>query len=110
MEEQPRKRLGRPRKSVDVPNAIEEGADALNDNAGNGQVGAVGDSASTVNVQQGEDWGSFLLRVDGCRNPFLRNVFHPNPQASVIIRDNGNLNVFVGEIKGQLNTSDFIEI
>ena len=110
MDEQPRKRLGRPRKVVDIPNAVEEGADASNNDIGNGQVSPVGDSAPANPVRQGEGWSGFVAGVMACKHPGLRNVYHPNPETEIIIRDNGNLNVFVGDIKGQLNTGEFIEI
>jgi len=110
MEEQPRKRQYRKRVPVDIPHAAEEGADAPDHNAGNGQVGPVGDRPPAVDVRQAEDWVQFLDRVSACKHPGLRHVYHPKPEQEVILRDNGNLNVFVGEIKGQLNTSEFIEI
>lgn len=42
--------------------------------------------------------------------PSLRNVWHPDPGAQIIICPNVSINVFVGEKKGQLNTGEFIEI
>lgn len=40
----------------------------------------------------------------------LRNVWHPSPNADLIVTDNGSINVFKGAIKGQVNTGELIEI
>lgn len=42
--------------------------------------------------------------------PRLRNVWHPAPQQAMVVCANGNINVFEGPQRGQLNTGDFIEI
>lgn len=110
MEEQPSKRRGRPRKSLDLPNAIEEGADASSIDSGDGEAGAVGATAPANTAGQGEGWLGFVDRVKACTHDGLRHVYHPNPESELILRDNGNLNVFTGDIKGQLNTGEFIEI
>ena len=98
MEEQPSKRRGRPRKSLDVPNAVEEGADASNDNNGNGQVSPVGDSAPAIDVRQGEEWDSFVagIAAETYRpGATIRVAYHPNPQAEII---QGNWNVRVEKV------------
>lgn len=98
MDELTSKRRGRPRKPVDVPNAIEEGADALNNDSGNGEVGAVGDSAPAVNVRQSEDWDTFVagIAAETYRpGSTIRVAYHPNPQAEVI---QGNWNVRVEKV------------
>lgn len=110
MEELTSKRRGRPRKAVDVPDAIEEGADASSLDSGDGKAGAVGTATPAVDKGQGESWLGFVNRVNACTHAGLRHVYHPAPESELILRDNGNLNVFVGDIKGQLNTGDFIEI
>lgn len=95
MEEQPSKRQYRKRKPVDVFNAVEEGADASNDNNGDGQVSPVGDSAPTVDVRQSEGWDSFVSRVAAETyrpGSTIRVAYHPNPQAEII---QGNWNVRV---------------
>ena len=95
MEEQPRKRQYRKRVAVDVSNAVEEGADALNNNNGDGQVSAVGDSVPAVNVRQSEDWDSFVagIAAETYRpGSTIRVAYHPNPQADII---QGNWNVRV---------------
>lgn len=43
-------------------------------------------------------------------NPAIRNVFHPDPGHSLIHTERGNLNVFQGERKAQLQDGSFIEV
>lgn len=40
----------------------------------------------------------------------LRNVWHPEPREAIITTENGNLNVFTGPYKGQLNCGEHVEI
>lgn len=110
MEEQPSKRRGRPRKVMDVPEPIEEGEDASAIDAGIGETRTDRIEPSPDDVRQGESWLQFLDRVNACKNKKLRHVFHPNPQHNLIHRESGNLNVFVGPIKGQLSTGEFIDL
>ena len=98
MEELSGKRRGRPRKVVDLPNAVEEGADASDNNNGDGQVSEVGDSAPAVDVRQGEEWDSFVagIAAETYRpGSTIRVAYHPNPQADVI---QGNWNVRVEKV------------
>jgi hypothetical protein len=37
-------------------------------------------------------------------------VWHPDPVHNLVMCANGNINVFTGPYKGQLNTGDYIEI
>lgn len=98
MEELSGKRRGRPRKVVDLPNAIEEGADASDNNNGNGQVSEVGDSAPAVDVRQSTDWDSFVAGViaETYRpGSTIRVAFHPEPKEEII---QGNWNVRVEKV------------
>lgn len=98
MEEQPRKRQYRKRSTLDVPNAVAEGADASDNNAGDGQVSSVGDSTPAVDVRQSTDWDSFVAGVVAetyLPGSTIRVAYHPNPQAEII---QGNWNVRVEKV------------
>ena len=92
-------RRGRPRKTVDVPNAIEEGADATGDNAGNGQAGSVGIEPSPVSNGQTEGFSGFLARVLAAHEAsgyLIRTAYHPDADEEIIIHGNGSIPVFKG--------------
>ena len=40
----------------------------------------------------------------------IRNAWHPEPRHHMVITDRGNVNVWAGEVRGQLNTSEYIDI
>jgi hypothetical protein len=113
MEEQPRKRQGRPRKSMGVPDAIEEGSDAPSNNDGDGQAGEVRDSAPANPVRQGESWREFVAGVEALHNRTrwaIRQVWHQDPQTDIIYHQNGSILVNQGDPKALLNTGEVVEI
>lgn len=113
MEAIPRKRPGRPRKVLAVPNAVEEGADALDNNAGDGQVGGVGVAAQAIPVRPAQGWSDFVGRVIDLHNSTqwaVRHVYHPCPEQGIIPHDNGSIVVSRGEIKAILKDGKTVEI
>lgn len=58
------------------------------------------------------DWDEFVARCVARMNSRgdLRNVWHPEPRAHLIHTDNGNLNVWPGEVRGQVRTGEKIDI
>lgn len=112
MDELPSPRRGRPRKALAVPNAAEEGESPSHNDDGDGQAGADRLAAQTDVVGHSESWPEFYERVRHLAHaePRLRNVWHPTPGQGIVICANGNINVFEGPQRGQLNTGDFIEI
>lgn len=112
MDEQPSKRRGRPRKALPVCDDAEKAKSADHNDAGNGEVGAVGPTAQADAGGPGEGWDSFVDRVKAHfhADNRLRNVWHPDPREAIITTDNGNLNVFTGPHKGQLNNGEHVEI
>ena len=108
MEEVTRKGPGRPRKVVDVPNAIAEGEDANCLDNGDGETSGIGIETQAGDAGPGQDWNSFVARL---KDPALRTVWFPEPKSSIIPRDHAaHLVCFVGPIKGQLNTGAFVDI
>jgi hypothetical protein len=112
MDEQPSKRRGRPRKTVDVPDPAAQTQAANHDHDGDRQVGEAGASAQANDGRPAESWVEFVDRVKAAfaADPRLRSVWHPEPAEWLIVTDNGNLHVLQGERKGQLNTGEHIEI
>lgn len=105
MEEQPSKRRGRPRKHLDVPVPVEEGADASDLNDGIGQ--ASGDGTPAQAIPEGKvdqlamSWADFQERIKqmtlGKHRTEIRVAYHPQPEAE-IISGNWNVRVEVGDI------------
>ena len=105
MEEQPRKRLGRPRKNLVVPVPVEEGADAFDLDDGVGQVS--GDGTDPQAVSEGKvdqlalSWADFQERIKlmtfGKQRTEVRVAYHPKPEAEVIA-GNWNVRVEVGDV------------
>lgn len=112
MEKQPRKGPGRPRKDLAVPNAAEEGQESPDNDTGDGKARSVGSAVQAEPVRQNESWDQFHERIRHLahKEPRLRNVWHPDPVHNLVMCANGNINVFQGDYKGQLNTGVFIEI
>ncbi len=112
MENQPRKGPGRPRKDLAVSNAAQEGGDPSENDTGDGETRPVGTTAQANPARQDESWAQFheRIRVLTYQEPRLRNVWHPKPEHNLVVAENGSINVFKGDYKGQLNTGEFIEI
>lgn len=112
MDGQPSKRPGRPRKALAVPNAAAEGEGADHNDAGDREAGPVGTAAQAEPVRQGESWAGFYERVRHLAHaePRLRNVWHPAPEQTMVVCANGNINVFEGPQRGQLNTGEYIDV
>ena len=106
MEELTRKRLGRPRKAVAVPDASTEGKEQPSDNLGDGEVGGVQSEARAIDGRQGESWSEFVSKLT---DPLLRKVWHPNPETTLIQREHAAfLPVEIGPKKGQLQDGTVI--
>jgi hypothetical protein len=43
-------------------------------------------------------------------NPALRTVWHPAPEGELITCQNITIAVLQGDVKGQINTGEFVEI
>ena len=91
MEEIPRKRPGRPRKSVDVPATVAETESATDQHDGIGQAGGAGHSAladDAGKAQDGMGWDAFCLKVDAIvrshGHDYVRAAKYPAPVADVI--------------------------
>lgn len=91
MEELPRKRPGRPRKSVDVPATVAETESATDQHDGIGQAGGAGHSAQPDDAGQAQDgmgWDAFCLKVDAIvrshGHDYVKAAAFPEPQADVI--------------------------
>lgn len=91
MEELPRKRPGRPRKSVDVPATVAKTESATDQHDGIGQAGGAGHSAQPDDAGQAQDgmgWDAFCLKIDAmvrsCGRDYVKAAFYPEPQAEQI--------------------------
>lgn len=108
MEELPSKRRRRPRKNLDLPPAIEEGADASSLNDGNGTTGGTGIEIQAVSVGQGKDVDfltfSVLLQQKQTLHNGIRIAYHPKPESGLIYTEKGNIVVLSGDMCYQ--TSD----
>ena len=111
MDEQPSKRRGRPRKAMDIPNAVEEGADASSDDIGNGETGGNRPEVETVSMgqSQGMDFLNFakLIASQQTLHNGIRTAYHPSPESELIFTEKGNIIVLSGEMCYQ--TSDGIK-
>jgi len=113
MEEQPRKRLGRPRKVLGVPNAIAEGESASSLDSGDGETSGTRTPAPSVGVRQSEGWDQFVVRVIVLHertNFEVRQVWTDNPQESIIVHHNGSIVVSEGQELAILKSGEFVEI
>ena len=107
------KRPGRPRKVLDVPHAIAEGADASSLDTGDWKVSGTGATAQANPVRQGEGWDSFVGRVIALheRTGFaVRQVWCDVPHKAIIEHHNGSINVSQGQELAILASGEFVEI
>lgn len=113
MEEQPRKRPGRPRKVLRLPEVAAQDQSAVGIDAGDGQVS--GDGAGTQENHQGEvlGWLEFVQRVVKAHTFYkhrIRTVWHPEPLWEHIETNVGNILVKKGAVRVQLNTAQFVDL
>lgn len=103
MDEQPRKRPGRPRKVLAVPNAVAEGEDGASIDNGDGETRRTG--ADAPEDDGGScPWDVFVGRVQGLtytRGCGICIAYHPAPKSDTIA---GNWTVLVRH--GMLGWSD----
>lgn len=112
MDEQPSKRRGRPRKTVDIPDAVEEGEDATNVNTGDGQIGETGTPARTEpeGSRKAIGWLELVELVkDKTRHDYrISCVIHPDANGLVNTEHMGSIRTLIGEPGYQLDTGEIV--
>ena len=112
MDEQPRKRLGRPRKTLAVPNAAAEGEDAINVHFRDGQAGEAGTTARTITEGQGKSLGWLelvaIVKERTSHEYRIACVIHPEANGIVETEHLGAIRTLIGEPGYQLNTGEIV--
>lgn len=104
---------GRQRELLHLPKNAPEGKGEPDNHAGDGQIGGVGVGPQADDCRPAESWVEFVGRVNVAMKFYknrLRTVWHPDPLLDIIYTDHANIAVKKGVVKGQLNTSQFVDL